>query len=138
MVLRNTAAPCQGWQCWGGMRHWPRVTSSIFAAGLSLGALSHSCCNTADAGNHWKLGFFLKYCISKAFTYRDLCKEAGEGRSREESWLAAPGSKTSGDIGGASKTAFTEAQLLPAPPTYPPMPWPRCVLQDTVLGRKNC
>lgn len=120
------------------MRHWPRVTPSILAAVLSWGARSHSCCNAADAVNHWKLGFFLKYYILKTLTYGDLCKEAGEGGSRKEPWLAAPGSETSGDLGSASKIASVEAQLLPTPPTYLPVPWPRSVLQDAVLGRKSC
>lgn len=103
---------------------------------MILGALSHSCCNVADAVNHWKLGFFLKCCILKALTYGDLCKEAaGEGGSREEPWLAA---KTSGDLGGAGKPTSMEAPLLPILPASLPEPQPRSALRDAIWGRKSC
>lgn len=89
--------------------------------------------------NHWKLGFFLKCCVLKAFTYGDLRKEAaGEGGSREEPRLAATGSKTSRDLRGASKTASAGAQQLPTLPASLPVPRPHSTLRDAVLGRKSC
>lgn len=123
-----------GWQWRGGTRHQPRVTPSISGAVGGLGgALSHGSHDAAGAANRWELGgggvggwCFLSAASGKR-SPTGICarKQAGEGGSGEEPWLEATRSKTSGDFGGAGKTASVEAELLPTLPASLPVPRPR-------------